>query len=295
MNKYFRESQSEMFSFYRVPKILFQHENYKGLSAEAKILYGLLLDRMDLSAKNNWLDKDGHVFIIFTVEEVMEKLGCGNKKAIQLLSELEAKGRLIERHRQGLGKPNLIYVLNFMRVVENYSDEHFQKCQNDTSVDVKTTVLEASKRHGINTENNYTENNDTDSFYSYENEVEGRQIYKRYYEYFRESLEMDILEADTSLDTDELRGILEILVEVCSSQRSMVRINREEMPADIVKSRLMKLTSEHIRYVLLTLGKNTTKIRDTKQYMLSALFNAPVTMSTYYKNWVAHNSHVGTV
>ena len=87
MNRYFYGSQSEMYSFYRVPKVLFQHETYKGLSAEAKILYGLLLDRMDLSAKNNWIDKDGRVFIIFTVEEIMEKLGCGNKKACQMLAE----------------------------------------------------------------------------------------------------------------------------------------------------------------------------------------------------------------
>ena len=147
MNRYFYGSQSEMYSFYRVPKVLFQHETYKSLSTEAKILYGLLLDRMDLSAKNNWIDKDGRVFIIFTVEEIMEKLGCGNKKACQMLSELEAKGKLIERQRQGLGKPNLIYVLKFTREMDFIPEGHLQKCQNDTSGSVKTASLEMSESH----------------------------------------------------------------------------------------------------------------------------------------------------
>lgn len=271
MNRYFYGSQSEMYSFYRVPKVLFQHETYKGLSAEAKILYGLLLDRMDLSAKNNWIDKDGRVFIIFTVEEIMEKLGCGNKKACQMLAELEGKGKLIERQRQGLGKPNLIYVLKFMREMDFVSEGHFQKCQNDTSGNVKTTALEMSKRHGINTDINDTEYNDTDSFYSAGTdccEVDGKRTYKRYYDYFKDYLEIDLLMLDTSLDKEELNGILNLLAEVCSSNREKIRINREDMPAEIVRDRLMKLNSEHIRYVLRTLGENTTRIRDTKQYML---------------------------
>ena len=131
MDNYFYGPQSDLFSFYRMPKVLFQYDRYKYLSAEAKVLYGLLLDRMDLSAKNGWIDNKGRVYIIFTIEEVMEKLNCGNKKAVQLLSELESKAKLIERQRQGLGKPNLIYVLNFIDVDKSV-ERHFWKCQNDT-------------------------------------------------------------------------------------------------------------------------------------------------------------------
>lgn len=97
-----------------------------------------------LSARNNWTDEKGRVYIICTIEEIMEDLNCGNKKAISLLSELEKIG-LIERRRQGLGKPNLIYVKNFISAVENPVEGHFLKCPNDTSGSVKKTSLEMSE------------------------------------------------------------------------------------------------------------------------------------------------------
>ena len=111
MYDYFYGIQAEQFSFYRIPKLLFTHPVFKRMSTEAKTLYGILLDRMNLSAKNNWIDEEGRVYIIFTVDEIMEALGCAEQKAIKLLSELDTKAGLIERKRQGLGKPNLIYVV----------------------------------------------------------------------------------------------------------------------------------------------------------------------------------------
>lgn len=106
---YFYGQQSEMFSFYRIPKMLFLDSRFSHLSPEAKILYGILLDRMGLSAKNEWLDDLRRVYIIFTVAEIMEALGCGNQKAIKILNELE-KEHLVEKKRRGLGKPSIIYV-----------------------------------------------------------------------------------------------------------------------------------------------------------------------------------------
>ena len=114
MYDYFYGAEAEQFFFYRIPKVLFTEERFRSVSAEAKVLYGLLLDRMSLSCKNGWLDKEGRVYIIFTIEEVMTALGCADQKAGKLLHELESKCRLIERKRQGLGKPNLIYVKNFV-------------------------------------------------------------------------------------------------------------------------------------------------------------------------------------
>ena len=109
MFDYFYGAQAEQFAFYRVPKVLFTNDRFKYLSAEAKTLYGILLDRVPLSAKKGWIDEQGRVYIICTIEEIMADMNCGNKKAIQLLSDLEDKVGLIERKRQGLGKPNLIY------------------------------------------------------------------------------------------------------------------------------------------------------------------------------------------
>lgn len=107
MYDYFYGAEAEQFSFYRIPKVLFTEERFRSVSAEAKVLYGLLLDRMSLSCKNGWLDKEGRVYIIFTIDEVMTALGCADQKAGKLLHELESKCRLIERKRQGLGIPLL--------------------------------------------------------------------------------------------------------------------------------------------------------------------------------------------
>ena len=109
---YFYGQAGEPFSFYRIPKALFQEPRFQSLSTDAKTLYGILLDRMSLSARNGWLDKAGRVFIIYTVQEVQDSLGCADKKATKLLRELEKFG-LIERKRRGLGKPSLVYVKNF--------------------------------------------------------------------------------------------------------------------------------------------------------------------------------------
>ena len=109
---YFYGQTGELFSFYRIPKALFQEQRFQSLSTDAKTLYGILLDRMSLSAKNGWLDEQGWVFIIFTIEDVKRSLCCADNKATKLLRELEEFG-LIERKRRGLGRPSLVYVKNF--------------------------------------------------------------------------------------------------------------------------------------------------------------------------------------
>ena len=119
---YFYGQQADLFSFYRVPKILFTDDRFWNVSTDAKLLYGILLDRMNLSAKNGWLDEQGRVYIIFTIEEIQAAFNCGDKKATKLLSELESKCGLIERKRQGLGKPNLIYVKNFVSGSDGFVD-----------------------------------------------------------------------------------------------------------------------------------------------------------------------------
>ena len=125
---YFYGKQADQFAFYRVPKMLFAEEKFWNVSTDAKMLYGILLDRMNLSAENGWLDDEGRVYIIFTIGEIKTSLGCAEKKAVKLLDELEKKCGLIERKRQGLGKPNLIYVKNF--VCNGVQREHNKKLNN---------------------------------------------------------------------------------------------------------------------------------------------------------------------
>ena len=111
MNKYFTVSESEQFAFYKVPKALFE-EKYKSVSSDAKMLYGLLLDRMYLSVKNRWIDKQGRVYQYFTIKSAQEKLHFGHEKICKLFSELETAD-LILRKRQGQGKPSIIYLKQF--------------------------------------------------------------------------------------------------------------------------------------------------------------------------------------
>ena len=176
MYDYFYGAEAEQFSFYRIPKVLFTEERFRSVSAEAKVLYGLLLDRMSLSCKNGWLDRAGRVYIIFTIEEVMTALGCADQKAGKLLHELESKCRLIERKRQGLGKPNLIYVKNFVdKVADNPVDNtsgsstpspesRFRNRENHDSGAVKITDQESLESRSNNPDKNDTDFSDTDSF-----------------------------------------------------------------------------------------------------------------------------------
>ena len=112
---YYYGTEADQYSFYRVPKTLLTDSRYKGVSIEAKVLYGLLLDRMGLSAKNGWYDEQGRVFIYYTLDEIQEDLNCAHGKAVKLLSELDTGNGfgLIERIKQGQGRPTKIYVKRF--------------------------------------------------------------------------------------------------------------------------------------------------------------------------------------
>ena len=143
---YFYGQAGELFSFYRIPKALFQETRFQELSTDAKTLYGILLDRMSLSVKNGWLDEQNRVFIIFTIEDVKRALCCADNKATKLLRELEKFG-LIERKRRGLGKPSLVYVKNFSA---DSSKARFQNRENHDSGILILTILPKSFSHTPN-------------------------------------------------------------------------------------------------------------------------------------------------
>ena len=291
MFDYIYDMEAEESSFVRVPKILLKHEAFQKISAEAKLLYCLLLDRTGISLRNGWKDKQDRVYIIFTVAEIQERMNCGNKKAIQLLDELETKIGLIERKRQGLGKPNLIYVKSFYRTVDKYGERHFLKCQNETSGGVKNSSQDMSKEHSNNTDNNKTDISKTDLSFVPGRESNGMKKIKEYEDYFRSQLDYDVLLKNNSYDRETIEAIMNLLVETCAVGRQTIRIAGDDKPADVVRSRLMKLDSSHIGYVLDCLKENTTAIRDMKQYLLTALYNAPLTIDAYYQAQVNHDFH----
>jgi len=294
-DEFFGIEESEQYAFYRVPKLLFTSERFWNLSTDAKMLYGLLLDRMALSQKNGWVDEQGRVYIIYTVENIMDSLGCGNKKAIQLLAELENKANLILRKKQGLGKPNLIYVKKFT-VAARGVERHFLKCENDTSGNVETTSLGVSKEHGNNTDKNKTEFSDTDPFLPSGfcgKESDGTDEFSRYYQYFYDQLYMEYLKKDFPHDHEILELILHLIVEVMCSNRRQIRIASDDKPVEIVRSSFMKLDSEHIRYVMDRFKENTTEVRNIKQYLLASIYNAPYTIDAHYDAQVRHDMASG--
>ena len=126
---YYYGKEAEQFAFYRIPRMLIKDKRFSGLSSDAKILYGLMLDRMALSIRNEWQDGDDRTYIIYTIEQIMEDLNCSRDKAIKVLAELDSRKGigLIEKIRRGLGKPDIIYVKNFVgierTVDEDYIDE----------------------------------------------------------------------------------------------------------------------------------------------------------------------------
>ena len=291
MPDYFYGPQAEQFAFYRIPKALFTDPAFRSISTDAKVLYGLLLDRMSLSARNNWLDDAGRVYIIFTVEEVMDALCCADNKATRLLRELEGVG-LIERKRRGLGKPSFVYVKNFVDVPE----QRLQNRENHDSVAAQTATLEAPKSRCNKTDKNYTDPSETDSFLSGAaagTESEGKNDRTLYQEYFFRQFNFDALIASYPEDEDMLREMLELLVDTVCSKRRFIRIAGDDKPAEVVKAQLMKLNSDHLRFVLMCLKENTTLVRNMRQYLLAALYNAPLTMNNYYTARVQHDFKTG--
>ena len=280
---YFYGQAGELFSFFRIPKALFQEQQFQDLSTDAKTLYGILLDRMSLSVKNEWFDKKGRVFIIFTIEDVKRTLRCAANKATRLLRELEKFG-LIERKRRGQGKPCLVYVKNFSA---ESSKESVKNRDNDDSCGSKIACQDPVKSRGIKKKENKTEMNNTNLILS--DESEKMKNHELLEEYFSHSLEIDLLLRLYPDDEDTLYQIVDLLVDTCATKRKMLHIAGDDKPAEVVRSRFMKLNADHICFVLKCLAENSSPIRNMKQYLLASLYNAPTTMQLSYQNQANHD------
>ena len=280
---YFYGQTGELFSFYRIPKALFQEQRFQSLSTDAKTLYGILLDRMSLSAKNGWLDKQDRVFILFTIEDVKRTLCCADNKATKLLRELEKFG-LIERKRRGLGKPSLVYVKNFSA---ESSKSIFQNRDFHDSGGFKSASQDPAKPRCNKTDKNNTEMNETYPFNS--EETDGMSQREQLEKYFSQSLEVELLLRLCPDDEDIIYQIVDLLVDTCATKRKMLRIAGDDRPAEVVRSRFMKLNADHIKFVLKCLAENSSPIRNMKQYLLASLYNAPTTMQLSYQNQTNHD------
>lgn len=309
---YFYGQEADMLSFYRIPKLLFTNDFFKGLSTDAKVLYGLMLDRMSLSIKNKWIDAENRAFIYFSVEDTMEMLNCKKNKAIDTIKELDSETGLglIEKKRQGQGKPAIIYVKTFI-LEENEADQklekqtseteentvdncskvgktNFLRLENQTFRSPENKPLEVGKRESNNTKINNTESSKTNLISSADSD-DGMDEYTAYSEIIKENIEWDNLLQRYPYDYELLDGIFDLILETVLCKSGTVLIARNEYPVQLVKSKFLKLHSGHIEYVMDCLKSNTSKVRNIKKYLLAALFNAPTTISGYYQAEVNHD------
>lgn len=293
---YFSPSDASQYAFFRIPKMLITDSRFRCISMEAKLLYGILLDRVSLSVDHGWVDEKNHVYIIYTIEQVMSDMNCSNRKAIGLLKELEQKLGLIEKKRQGLGKPNLLYVKNFFTVCEETADPevingHFSECNSVISGNDEEALQDMTKGHGIKTDTTKTDSTKTDLILSDMDADEAE--YREIHEYLKESLGIEAKIHDTPYRKDTILGILDLLTDICCTKKKVLYICGEARPASIVKSRLMKLNSGHLEYVLKCLDENKTQVKNIRQYMLAILYNAPTTIGPFHRAWANHDMDSG--
>nr|DAK17621.1 MAG TPA: replication initiator protein [Caudoviricetes sp.] len=307
---YYYGEESEQFSFVRVPRVLFtDKEHFGNLSNEAKLLYGLLLERMSLSRKNNWIDKHNRVYIIFPVEEIEESLDVGHEKALNLLKELDDQSGigLVRKKRRGLGLPSILYVKNFIvkgeqntdRVPTSRSTENefqevgktdFKKSENQTSANPKNRLLEVR-----NSDSNNIDINNTDMSYTYDQSINlPRTDFQNFSpgdglidgidrntveEEIKKQIDYDCLISHPDSSVVQMaEEIKDLMVDVLCGERSVVSEGKR-VSEETAKSAYGKITFEHVQYVLQSLVNYPEKISRIDRFLTTSLFNSVYTLT----------------
>lgn len=314
---YYYGTESEQFSFYRVPRMLIKDKRFSILSSDAKLLYGLMLDRLSLSMKNEWLDDLNRAYIIYRVDEAAEDLGVCRETAIKIMSELDSKKGigLIEKKKLGMGKPDIIYVKNFIGVeiiqeknidnadkINEVENINFKKSENSTSRGGKNSLQEVEKIDFKKLENstpgslknrlqevkeidtNYINNNYIDSNQTHLiiSETSQKLNFEECELYIKKQIEYDsLLKKYGDDDQCYLDEIISILAETYFIRRKNISIGGIQLPYELVITQLKKLNKIHIGCVLDNMKENRTKIKNMKSYLLTTLYNASCTIDFY--------------
>jgi len=307
---YYYGDESSQFSFYRIPRQLITGERFKRLSTDAKLLYGLLLDRMGLSAKNGWYDEQGRVFIYYTLDEIQEDLNCAHGKAVKLLAELDTGNGfgLIERIKQGQGRPTKIYVKRFttrekppqptapqdVPRLPIFGSQDFSKAEVKSSEKQQSRLPIFRSADFRKSDANYIKSNQTESSQLNPSilpsgSLPGAGLMDRFdcRREVDEAIGYDSL--CSQFNRDDVDEIAELITDVLCTTRPTLRIGGEELPTAQVQDRFYKLDSGHLEYVFDCLRNNTTQIRNIRAYLLTALYNAPTTINNYYQAAVQHD------
>ena len=307
LSDYFYGQESEEFIYFKIPRLLITDQKFKHVSTDAKLLYGMLLDRMGLSAKNGWYDELGRVYIYYTVDEICGDMCCGRDKAMKLLAELDSKKGigLLERVKQGQGRPTKLYVKRFTTRTAPPEPvppppDHFTPCseveknhpktsEKSTSRSRKKPPQEVEKIDPNHTKGNQTDFNHPDPSILPPNPPGGAMGMDRYELREEVKANIDFENLRRAHPYDDVDSLLELVVDVLGGTAPTLRIAGENLPADTVKQRFRRLDGTHIEYVMEAMSQTTTKINNIRAYLLTALYNAPVTMGPYYSAAVRHD------
>lgn len=252
-----------------------------------------MLDRLSLSMKNGWLDDENRAYIYYTLENIVENLGCSTGKCVKVLAELDDKKGigLIERKKQGLGKPDIIYVKKFDSFEDN---RHPENREENRAATVESPDLQ-------NMQPKYNNNNTDSSYINPINQSEqSKEVIDRIESasgcigQIKANIEYDIFMNDSSYHDRELyHELYEIIYEKVCIKHEAVRIGGEVYPYEVVKEWFMQLNSFHLQYVIDCMQNTTVKINNVKAYMITALYNALSTMKHYYQQEVNHDMYGG--
>lgn len=322
---YYYGQEAEQFTFYRLPKALISDSRFKDISNNAKLLYGLMLDRMGLSARSGWFDEENRVFIKYAVKSIMEDLNCSKMTAVALLKELQAIGLIDMVQKNGLA--NIIYVKNFISEDKNAARgeaepvDRSEKCtgkndvpqvkeghKKDTGINIRPvhnedgskdwtgTGTEIGQPPVQNSDPNNTEFNKKDL--SKTNPIglfepkEAMDEAEAYMELIRENVDYDIMMSNRNwTDREAYDELYQLICDIVCVPRKTIRIGGEDYPYQLVKGKFLKLNSSHLKYVISCMNSNTTKVSNIRAYLITALYNAPNTISSYYRAEVNHDMY----
>lgn len=307
---YFYGNEAEQFTFYRIPKVLITSPQFKEITDSAKILYGLMLDRMSLSIKNGWLDEQNRAYIFFTIKDVMELMCCASEKATKITAELDSgKGiGLIERIKQGQGKPAKIYLKKFIPDSEDYSEksrlseiekQDFRKPKNKTfgNRNPRVSTIESAnfrKSKCNNTDNNYTDFNDNElnNINPINSDTTGNikpperliDRYNKAISQIKEQIDYDSLVSTN--DSEIIDNIVNVMADVMLLDIPYYEIEGNKISTEYVRLRYSQITYESLDAFLMEFGDIYYKIKNPKAYLTTALYNIALTAGTALSNRV---------
>ena len=269
MMELYKINETMQHTYYQMPQELFENEKYKYLSIEAKVIYSFLLNRMNLSRINHWINNCGEIYLIYTRKEIQCKLNLSDKPVTRAFKELRDT-ELIKEEKQGFGKPNLIYIGKIEHEDYGIEEAEYKRLDNQTKEDycIGENTTNETEDVRTNKQNNIKhKNNDTDISQS---EVE------------KENLEQIKQKCELYIFSEKQRNIIENALDIMFYS-SNLKIGQAVLPKENVRSRMQLLNASIIFYVFDKLNylKSDTQIHNSTNFMISCLYNA---ITEYYSD-----------